>query len=251
MNKASSGDNEYYTPIEVWKSIIKYLPKNKIGCEPFTLGDSRIGSLSFFKHLGLDIKGGTGDFFKQTNFYDYVISNPPYTTYPPFNGNKPLENIKYRIMQRLKNFNVPFMLLLPLNTISSSYFKILFNEDDKQSPHLQLINYCGAIKYYKIDKEGRMNFKKQPAMNSCFICWKMNLPKDLILRNPPPFDMSHVFTDYHLNRKNIRGTEKRRDYKSDFSIPTITVEDYDEPEKGKKTIYKPVSKKKKKIVRKK
>ena len=143
-------------------------------------------------------------------------------------------------MQRLKNFNVPFMLLLPLNTIGSTYFKILFNQDGKQSPHLQLINYCGAIKYYKIDENGKMDFKKQPAMNSCFICWKMKLPNDLILKNPPKFDMSRVFTSYHLNRKYIRGTEQKRDYKRDFNIPMITVEDYDEPEKGKQTIYKPI-----------
>ncbi len=224
MNKASSGDNEYYTPLEVWISIKKYLPKGKIGCEPFTMGDTRIGSLSYFKQLGIPMIGGNGDFFKQTNYADYVLSNPPYTTLPPYNARVIEENLKYRIMKRLMDFNTPFMLLLPLNTTSGKYFGALFLKNGKQDPNLQIITYIGGVKYYKIDDDDKLNFKKQPALDSCFICWKMKLPQNLIYMNAPKVDTKpRPITEKKKLIRIKKGVENGEDYKRDFVIPQIII----------------------------
>ena len=230
-------DNEYYTPKEIWASIAKYLPKNKVGLEPFTAGDKRIGSLSYFKEIGLNVKGGTGDFFDHPlTGIDYVVSNPPYSSEKGASTRDYTQNIKYRIMKRLIDKNIPFMLLVPVITLNTAFSKELFLKNGKADPHLQIIDPLGKIPFYKITEDGKMNFKKQPFTVTAFICWKMNLPKDLILYTIPRINRK---VRYVVSKKiKIKKRPLIESLKADLRIPTITITDYDEEQKLKRTTKK-------------
>ena len=225
-------DNEYYTPKEIWASIAKYLPKKKLGLEPFTAGDKRIGSLTYFKQIGLNVRGGSGDFFKEPlDDVSYVVSNPPYSSEKGTSTRDFKQNIKYRIMKRLIDNNMPFMLLIPIISLNTSFSKSLFWKDGKPDLNLQIINPLGKIPFYKIQEDGKMNFKKQPFAATAFICWKMNLPKSLILYDVPKVNKK---IRYVVKKKiKIRKRPLKEALKADLQIPTITITDYDEEQKKK------------------
>ena len=105
----------YETPEYCWDLIKEYIPKDKVIWEPFYLNGSSGEKL---KSLGFDVIHKEEDFFE--NDYDaVVVSNPPWSK------NK-------QILQKLKQTNKQFILLVPINLISTKYFRDLFiNEIDK------------------------------------------------------------------------------------------------------------------------
>ena len=107
-------DDEYMTPKSAWESVAHLIPKDTIVYEAF-YGDGRSGE--FLRELGFNVIHEPIDFFKNTNLGDIVVSNPPFTK-------------KKKVLETLLNVDKPFILLMPLATLSREYFRLLFIDKD-------------------------------------------------------------------------------------------------------------------------
>ena len=150
-NKKESKDDDYQTPKETWKSIQQYIPKDKVVWECF-YGDGNSGK--YLQDLGFKVIHQKEDFF-QNNKGDIVVTNPPFSQ-------------KQKILQRLKELNKPFVLIMPASVLGTKMLSSLF-------PDIQIIIPNGRINFIKNGKE-----TKGCWFASFFYCWKMDLPKDLI-----------------------------------------------------------------------
>ena len=155
-----SKHDDYFTRDEEWEQIAKYIPKNKIVSMPFYSPYSKCNEL-LGKYIDNKIIYMDEDFFENDRG-QLVCDNPPF-------------GLKKKIILKLVERNKQFMLIVPISTIAYNYAKVLKN-------HLQLLIFKSRPKYMKCDtKTGKINFndKKQPAFDSCVICWKMNLKNDI------------------------------------------------------------------------
>lgn len=150
-NKKESKDDDYQTPKETWKSIQQYIPKDKVVWECF-YGDGNSGK--YLQDLGFKVIHQKEDFF-QHNKGDIIVTNPPFSQ-------------KQKILQRLKELNKPFVLIMPASVLGTKMLSSLF-------PDIQIIIPNGRINFIKNGKE-----TKGCWFASFFYCWKMDLPKDLI-----------------------------------------------------------------------
>ena len=155
-----SKNDEYYTPKNEWVNIKKFIPNDKTIWEPFNnVGNpDSFNSSKYLRELGFNViskpynpRTGRNDFFK-SNHGDIVVSNPPFT-------------MKREVLKRLKDLDKPFILILPLPTINTIYFRNMFMNDKD----------FGII----IPKK-RIDFKNKKNLNSncfecAFYCWKVGV----------------------------------------------------------------------------
>ena len=90
---------------------------------------------------------------------DCVVDNPPYTG----------KNVKERILRALVDVDVPFCLLLPLGVLHGAFVRDILEEK-----HVQVII---PRKCYVFKKGGT----EVPFRYLCWLCYKMNLERDLYL----------------------------------------------------------------------
>lgn len=153
-------NDEYFTPRHEWRNIQKYIPKNKKIWEPFTnvqLPNS-LNSSKYLKEMGFDVivrpynpKTGCNDFFK-SNHGDIVVSNPPFS-------------LKKEVLQRLKRMNKPFILILPLATMNTGYFREMFMNDK---------NLGIIVPKKRIDFENKLN-PHSACFECLYYCWKVGV----------------------------------------------------------------------------
>lgn len=153
-------NDEYYTPEHVWADIKNYIPKGKVIWEPFnTIKDKRsLDSSRNLRSMGFKVvtrsynpDTNKNDFFS-SNYGDIVVSNPPFS-------------MKREVLERLKELNKPFILLLPHATMNTKYFRNMFKSDKD----------LGII----IPKK-RVDFvNKKNDSSNCFecsyYCWKVGV----------------------------------------------------------------------------
>ena len=141
-------DDNFKTPIEVWKNIEEYIPKNKkIWCPFYFEGDHTL------KELGYDIIHEDRDFFTyEPEEYAFIIDNPPFS-------------IKKQVLERLLILDKPFILIMPVSTICNKYFKTY---KDK----IQIII---PPKRYSFMKN-----KASAPFDCLYFCYKMKLDQDII-----------------------------------------------------------------------
>jgi len=153
-------NDEYYTPKAEWLNIERYIPKGKIIWEPFNnIEDPKsLNSSKYLRRMGFNViskpynpKTGNNDFFK-SNHGDIVVSNPPFT-------------LKREILTRLKEINKPFILILPLPTMNTIYFRELFMQEK---------DFGIIIPKKRIDFENKSN-KKSNCFECAFYCWKVGV----------------------------------------------------------------------------
>ena len=147
-------DDDYNTPKIVFQSIKHLVPKDKIIWECF-YGDGNSGK--YLKELGFNVETEDIDFFTDPSFnYDILISNPPYS-------------IKAKVFKRLSEIDKPFMMLVPVATMTKQYLKKYF------------IN-----KIQIVIPERRIQFVKNGIQtdrcyfDTIWICYKMGFDKDII-----------------------------------------------------------------------
>ena len=147
--------DDYATPAHAWKDIEHFIPKDKVIYMPFYYDGSakeRMEALNVKWVIHSDV-----DYFKNNFEYDLVIDNPPFSK-------------KREILQKLKEDDKPFILLLPTATICMQYFQNLFRQDN-----IQLIIPKKRI-HFEVDGEA----PKAGAYFDCFYyCYKMELDKDI------------------------------------------------------------------------
>ena len=150
MNKEDS----FMTPNCVWDSIKHLIPKDKIIWECF-FGDGESGK--YLSKLGFNVESYDIDFFNETNFkYDILISNMPYS-------------IKAKVFQKLAEINKPFMMLVPVATMTKQYLKKYFKNQ------IQIIIPERRIQFIKNGKQTDRCY-----FDTIFICYKMNLLSDIV-----------------------------------------------------------------------
>jgi len=143
--------DDYETPLSVWKMLQPYLPADKVLWEPFYCTGA---SGAHLRSLGFDVIHEDEDFFT-TNRGDIVVSNPPFSK-------------KKQILQRLRELDKPFVLILPASVLGTKMISSLF-------PDIQVIVPKGRISFVK---DGEQTSSAWFA--SFLYCWKMNLPRDIV-----------------------------------------------------------------------
>ena len=154
--KGNNKTDDLLTPAYVWQDIEQFIPKDKIIYQPFYYDGS---CKKILDDLGCDNVIHTNmNFFDNDFTYDYVIDNPPFS-------------LKQKILTKLKNDNTPFILIMPVSTMNTQYFRRLFGGDRD----MQIIIPKKRISFISTKFE---NIKRKD--NCCFdvnyYCWKMNLP---------------------------------------------------------------------------
>ena len=157
----SKGNNdECYTPHYAVKPILKYIPKDAIVWCPFDTGESEfVKQISqqnkvIATHIDIGI-----DFFDfEPEYWDVIISNPPFTN-------------KRKFFERALSFNKPFALIMTNTWLNDSAPKQLFKDKD-----LQLLMFDKRMKF--ISPDGRDNSKI--TFSSSYYCWNL-LPKQIIM----------------------------------------------------------------------
>ena len=147
-------DDDYNTPKIVFQSIKHLVPKDKIIWECF-YGDGNSGK--YLKELGFNVETEDIDFFTDPSFnYDILISNPPYS-------------IKAKVFKRLAQIDKPFMMLVPVATITKLYLKKYFKDK------IQIVIPERRIQFVKNGiQTDRCYF------DTIWICYKMGFDKDII-----------------------------------------------------------------------
>ena len=148
--------DDYMTPKYAWENIQQYIPKDKVIWEAF-MGDGKSGK--YLTELGFDVIHDYDDFF-ESNKGDVIVSNPPFSK-------------SKEILNRLKELDKPFILILPFSKICTQYIRENFK--NTESP-LQIIIPRKRIQFVKNGNElnNKCNF-------DCFYyCYKINLPRDII-----------------------------------------------------------------------
>tara|TARA_R110002110_G_scaffold361319_1_gene570953 strand:+ start:16 stop:510 length:495 start_codon:yes stop_codon:yes gene_type:complete len=147
-------DDGYMTPKIVFKSIAHLVPNDKIIWESF-YGNGDSGK--FLKELGFEVQSKDVDFFDDQSFeYDILISNPPYS-------------IKAKVFKKLSEIDKPFMMLVPVATITKQYLKKYFKDK------IQLVIPEKRIQFIKNGVQNNRNY-----FDTIWICYKMNFDKDII-----------------------------------------------------------------------
>ena len=154
MNINFKNDDSYMTPKEVWESIAHLLPKDKIIWEPF-YGDGKSGE--YLTELGFKVEHHDIDFFEDPSFnYDIIVSNPPYSCKP-------------KIFKRLAELDKPFMLLLPVSTMTKKFLKVYFKDK------IQIVIPKTRIHFVKNSVQTKSSW-----FDTLFISYRMNLDKDIV-----------------------------------------------------------------------
>ena len=141
------------TPKSAWENIKDYIPKDKVIWEAF-YGDGKSGE--YLTELGFNVIHEPIDFFENDEG-DVIVSNPPFSD-------------KNKTMNRLKELDKPFIILLPQPAINTTSIRELFKDE------LQIIIPRKRIQFIKNGNElqNKCNF-------DCFYyCYKMNLQRDII-----------------------------------------------------------------------
>lgn len=150
-------NDDWESPIEYWQLLTKFIPTDKIIYDPFYMNGN---AQKKWNELGYGCIHKDEDFFKANIPTDNMltVSNPPYSK-------------RNEVLNRLFEWDKPFIMLMPITTLC--YMK---TQKILRNYKIQII----IPNIYKgfIDKNG--NSTKCPPFYLCYICYKMNLPRDII-----------------------------------------------------------------------
>jgi len=156
MKHEFKNDDGYNTTMEMWHSISHLIPKDKILFEAFMKDNWSSKSVLNLRELGFQTVGDpTVDFFGDIPEYDIIVSNPPYS-------------IKKKIFKRLGELDKPFILIVPMTTITKQFVRCL--ERDK----LQMIIPAKRLQFEKAGLP-----LNRCWFDCCFLCYKINLERDI------------------------------------------------------------------------
>ena len=148
-------DDDYNTPPEAWIDIKEYIPK-KILWEAFMLNNETSTSMTTLLQMGFEVVGDNEDNFFETNKGEVIVSNPPFS-------------IKGKVLKRLYELDKPFIVILPISTLSQIQFKKYFADK------IQIIIPKKRIQFMKgSDQLNRSWF------DAIYYCYKCDLEKDII-----------------------------------------------------------------------
>jgi len=145
--------DDYMTPKSAWESIDHLIPKNKVIWESF-YGDGSSGK--YLKELGYNVIHEKIDFF-ENNLGDLVVSNPPFSK-------------AKEVLKRLKELEKPFILIMPISKLTTSYFRDCFKNDNE----FQFIIPRKRIQFNKLI-DGNEEQQNKCNFDCVYYCYKLNL----------------------------------------------------------------------------
>jgi len=146
-------NDDWSTPKSAFEDIAHLIPKDKIIWESFY---SNGKSGEYLTELGFNIEHHKIDFFEDPPFdYDMIVTNPPYS-------------IKPKIFKRLAEIDKPFMMLVPVSTMTKKFLKKDFKDK------IQIIIPSSRIHFLKNGEKGSGSW-----FDTCWICYKINLENDI------------------------------------------------------------------------
>ena len=152
-------EDRYGTSKYIYGMLTDFVDKNKVIYNPFFLDGK---AKTYLNELGYDhVIHNDEDFFENYNKYEYdiIITNPPYT-------------IKKKIFKKLYEINKPFIVIVPIATITKLFIKEIFKSDVER---LQMI-----IPNRRMQFEKNGNQLKRCYFDCVFLCFKLSLKKHII-----------------------------------------------------------------------
>lgn len=151
--------DDYMTPKSAWENIKHLIPKDKIIWEAF-YGDGKSGD--YLKELGYNVIHESVDFF-ESDLGEIIVTNPPFSK-------------SKEVIQRLKELDKPFIIIMPSSKINTSYFRENF-----MNKGLQIVIPRKRIYFEKlINGEKPKNWKNACNFDCFYYCYKMGFEKDII-----------------------------------------------------------------------
>ena len=145
------------TPKSAWENIKDYIPKDKVIWEAF-YGDGKSGE--YLTELGFNVIHEPIDFFDNDKG-DIIVSNPPFSK-------------SKEVINRLKELDKPFIIILPCSKICTQYFRFMKNE-------IQIIIPLNRIHFEKqINGEIPKDWKNSCNFDCIYYCYKIGLKRDII-----------------------------------------------------------------------
>jgi len=130
--------DDYGTNMEVWDTIFKDIPKDKIIWMPFYM-DGKCGD--YVRSLGYQVVHEKKDFYKwQPDKWDIIIDNPPFS-------DKPM------LLSRLHQLDKPFIILYPF----VSFYQIAFRPYDIRYNY-KIITPRKRFSFYKTNNKNNYTF---------------------------------------------------------------------------------------------
>ena len=155
-------NDDYTTPFEVWDNISHILPRapSNIIWEPFWNDDSR--SAEHLRVLGCTVISENVDFFTTSGLGTHIVSNPPFSC-------------KEKVFKRLHDLDMPFIIILPAHSLCTRFIKTYFRNK------LQIVIPNFRLHFEKTCyKTGERTTVKRTPFDSVYVCYKMNLSRDVI-----------------------------------------------------------------------
>ena len=104
---------------------------------------------------------GNIDFFTN-DIGDCIVTNPPFSD-------------KERVINRLYELDKPFIITIPIHSLATRFIKNKFKNK------LQVIIPDMRIHFEKKDKDsGQRKTLKRTPFDTIYVCYKMNLPRDIL-----------------------------------------------------------------------
>ena len=151
--------DEYYTPKSAWEDVKHLIPENNIIWEAFSMSSER--SADYLRDLGFEVRSNNNDFFNCPPPTDItmIVSNPPFS-------------IAKQIMPKLKELDIPFMIILPSSKLITNYFRVWQNKG------IQIIIPRKRIQFDK-DKDGVITTSNKCNFDCFYYCYGLNLERDI------------------------------------------------------------------------
>ena len=151
--------DDYMTPLYAWENIKHLIPKDKVIWEAF-YGDGESGK--YLTELGFKTIHQQVDFF-ENDMGEIIVSNPPFAKCK-------------EVMNRLKELDKPFILIMPSSKMTCSYIR-----DNFKDSKLQIIIPRKRIHFIKlVDGVVPSDYKSKCNFDCYYYCYKMNYENDII-----------------------------------------------------------------------
>jgi hypothetical protein len=149
-----SDKDDFATPLHVWDSVVPYLPRTQKIWEPFYFDGTSGAHLT---KLGFDVHHEPNEDFFEHDHGDIIVSNPPFSC-------------KREVFKRLKELGKPFMMLVPMETIATAYFRELF----PVSYELSLLIPRRRTEFVTAPAStSRKRKRSNCPFFAVFVCWRM------------------------------------------------------------------------------
>lgn len=160
---AGSGNDEFYTPRYAVLPILEYIPRGSVVWCPFDDGRSEFVKTlkkSGYEVVNSHINDGKDFFEYEPDFYDVIVSNPPYS-------------LKNEVFTKLYELGKPFAMLVGVVGIFESKVRTQLWRNNP----VEVLYLTTRVNYFKSYDDEKTT--TSPPFQSAYVCSKI-LPKEIL-----------------------------------------------------------------------